>query len=138
MKRRILTQNDRQADIKDLFNRGSDTKGLPDDFRFPVLLGRYKPHLIVRYKRTAYEDNFYSRVRITFDTDIEACGAGNFMRYSPMSRVLKDLMVLEIKFEKALPWWFRELAQRFELSRTAFSKYSNAVDALNRLNPYPR
>src|SRR3989338_6773422 len=52
----------------------------------------YGPHLVVRYQRRAYTDNFFSSIRLTFDSNIETCKWNNFKYNNPiMIPVAKDM-----------------------------------------------
>ncbi|MFT7644529.1 MAG: SPX domain protein involved in polyphosphate accumulation [Candidatus Paceibacteria bacterium] len=93
----------------------------------------YRPHIIVRYDRSAYEQTFKSKVRLTFDRNIETCQADRNMTYSSLTSV-SDSVIMEIKFADSLPWWFKYITLQFELSRQPFSKYSESVDTLKKPN----
>lgn len=107
-------------------------------FAFPFLSGGYKPHVVVRYKRRAFEGEFFHNFRLTLDSGIETCRWGDALRALPLRPVAPGKVVMEIKFTEAMPWWFRQLLERYGLSRQVFSKYVNSVDALHRAKPLPR
>jgi len=99
----------------------------------------YRPQVIVQYRRKAYVGEFTAPFRLTFDDDIVACRWREFQQSgAPFTSVLREKVVMEVKFRDALPWWFGDIVYRFQLSRQAFSKYTYAVDALNRFNLLPR
>ena len=99
----------------------------------------YRPHIIVRYNRKAYVDRFFSSIRLTFDSDLETCTWNNFKYNNAiMTPVQQHAVIMEIKFHTAMPWWFREIINRFGLSRQAISKYTTAADIINCVNPLPR
>ncbi|MCK5019636.1 MAG: polyphosphate polymerase domain-containing protein [Candidatus Peribacteraceae bacterium] len=84
-----------------------------------------QPTTLVRYHRTPFVGMQDRRFRITIDSDLNAV-------WKPMS--LKDSLlftscnpgfsVLEIKSNHALPAWFHDILQDFQLSRIAHSKYA--------------
>jgi len=116
-------------------------KFYPDDlkaFSYLFLRGNYKPHAVVRYVRKAFEGDFFSNFRLTLDSQIEACHWNYFKRRMGTELVAPGKVVMEVKFIKSMPWWFRNLLEKFHLSRQAFSKYTNSVDALHKINPIPR
>jgi len=98
----------------------------------------YKPHAVVRYDRKAFTDTFLSDIRVTFDSNLKTCAWKVFMDNGVMDPVHQGSVVLEVKFAKAMPWWFRETVKQFKLSRQAFSKYTNAIDTLNKCNRIAR
>lgn len=98
----------------------------------------YKPNVIVRYNRKAFTDNFLSGIRVTLDRNLETCAWKPFVDNGEMVVIDDGAAVLEVKFTKAMPWWFGEMVQSLNLSRKAFSKYTSAVDVLNRHNRIAR
>ncbi len=96
----------------------------------------YKPHIVVSYKRKAYICNFVSNLRLTIDSDIKAFKWRRNNRFLLAVPVFKKMAVLEIKFSKVMPWWFKDMVYRFNLSHQSFSKYNHSVDAINRFNPF--
>lgn len=90
----------------------------------------YLPSTVVRYKRKAYLANFTSLVRITFDYDIEACRFENASNSNNLVPVSHQAVIMEVKFNDKLPWWFSHMLTQFNLQRTDFSKYRNSVAVL--------
>ncbi len=116
-----------------------DSKGLKH-FLDLFIKKCYKPHIVVRYKRKAFVGQFLSDMRLTLDSNIEAAkwrGGRGFPLI--MAPVYKGKVVLEVKFGRGgVPWWFKNLLRKFNLSRQSFSKYNHSVEAINKLNPLPR
>lgn len=108
--------------------------------KFSYLFHRknYRPHVVVRYDRKAFADTFLSGIRITFDRNLETCAWRVFMDNGEMVVMKQGAVILEVKFTKAMPWWFGDMVKKFHLSRQAFSKYTHAVDTLNRHNRIAR
>ena len=104
------------------------------NFAYHFLTGNYKPHVVVTYKRQAYVGHFIYPFRLTLDHDIHACKWSDFRYNRNIVPVAKGRVVMEVKFSAAMPWWFKDLILRLNLKRQAFSKYVNAVDAINRFN----
>lgn len=117
-------------------------EGLYTLFDYHVFREGRVPTVIVRYEREAFDDWFYGRVRITFDTDIEAIRPDTGIHLNDSwydtTPVSGPLTVMEVKFSERLPWWFAFMVEKFELERTAYSKYAHAIDALYRYDPLPR
>ena len=96
---------------------------------------------MVRYERTAYLTNFVSRVRITFDRNIEVSRAHlGGVEESRIYPVHYGTVIMEVKFDKVMPWWFTNLLTKHNIRRQDFSKYTLSVDELrDRLHiPIPR
>lgn len=108
------------------------------DFLYLSLIKNYRPHVVVRYKRIAYTDNLLSGIRLTVDSDLETCKWNDFVDNINMAPVCEGSIIMEVKFQKAMPWWFKDMIYRFNLSREPFSKYTKSVDVLNRCNPLMR
>ena len=99
-------------------------------FSYLYLKGRYKPNIIVKYRRDAYLDYFTAKIRVTFDYDIETCFAREDMGENFMTPVFQDKVIMEIKFTDQLPWWFSTANDIFDLQRKDFSKYVHSVASL--------
>lgn len=97
----------------------------------------YRPTTVVRYRRIAYLADFTSPVRITFDYDVQTCrfeDAGNAENLIPVSH---QAVIMEVKFNDKLPWWFGDLLSRFDIRRTDFSKYRNSVAVMRGIQRIP-
>ncbi|MEK7576110.1 MAG: polyphosphate polymerase domain-containing protein [Patescibacteria group bacterium] len=109
-----------------------------DKIFFPIVSQCMKPKIIVRYNRIPIISRHNSDIRITFDSDIEAC-AGTDLRYTPfMNQIAPQNTVMEVKFTFFLPHWFRSLIREFNLIRTDFSKYGKSVETIHRFHNIPR
>lgn len=108
---------------------GSFRYGGDDDFlmKFYMEYGmrHLRPKVVVEYVRTpyVYPDG---NVRITFDRNI--CAASNmreFWREDAAKRMVlpKGYHVLEVKFDRFLPDFLKNLLQAGQLTQTSFSKY---------------
>ena len=100
-----------------------------------------RPVVLVRYEREPHVGVIDARERLTFDRSLRARAvstlvlAGGDQGYraidygscfsAPMSHV-----IVEMKFDGRAPIWMRELVYHFGLLRSAFSKYTTAVDIL--------
>ncbi|KKT57856.1 MAG: hypothetical protein UW81_C0004G0029 [Candidatus Giovannonibacteria bacterium GW2011_GWC2_44_9] len=140
--KRDMSTNKKRHNIDEdrlkIFLEKGDLFSCQKDFLYLSLIKNYQPHIIVRYKRDAYKDNLFSGVRLTVDSDLETCRWNDFVDNINMAPVCKESIVMEIKFQKAMPWWFKDMIYRFNLSREPFSKYTKSVDVLNRCNPLMR
>lgn len=116
--------------------------GLYSVFDYHIFKEGRVPTAIIRYQREAFETWFYGKVRITFDTEIRAVRPDidleNDESWHDTALVSGPLTIMEVKFSERLPWWFSFMKEKFELERTAYSKYAHAIDALYRYDPLPR
>ncbi len=82
-----------------------------------------RPMVIVDYYREAY---VFQDVRITFDRDIHSgrFSVDMFERDLPTVAVFpSDRLVIEVKYDDALPYAVRQLLKTVPMSRNAISKY---------------
>ncbi|OHA30094.1 MAG: hypothetical protein A3G52_02345 [Candidatus Taylorbacteria bacterium RIFCSPLOWO2_12_FULL_43_20] len=108
-----------------------------DKFSHLYIKGRYRPHIIVKYRRAAFLDSFISKIRITFDSNISACFANEDFREDFMTPVHFGSTIMEAKFNDKLPWWFTKAVENFDLKRSDFSKYSRSVAMLRNSYKIP-
>jgi hypothetical protein len=99
------------------------------------LFGRYalRPVTLVRYLREPYEAIREDRVRITFDhavvagsVTLDAWKTGAFQTIFP-----QDFVILEMKFNDAIPVWLMDLVRAFQLTLDKISKYCLAVETID-------
>jgi len=115
--------------------------GLSADFDYYISNEGRIPTVIVRYEREAFDSWFYGRVRLTFDKNIEAINptlVGINKQWYNIVPFSENMIVMEVKFGSKLPWWFSFMVKKFDLQRTAFSKYSKGIDAIYHYDPLPR
>lgn len=124
-------------DLSTIYAAHKDKEGFRR-FAFLFMRNSYKPHVVVRYKRRAFEGEFFANFRLTLDSEIEAGRFTDYKRGIALQPVARGKVVMEVKFTEAMPWWFRHLLEKFNLSRSVFSKYVNAVDTIHRAKPLPR
>ncbi len=96
-----------------------------------------KPAVAVRYKRRAYL-NELKNLRITFDSNLEACQGHHFMYNSFMKPVNRGKVVMEVKFKYILPFWLKGIIRRYCLKADAYSKYEKSLETIHRFNPLLR
>lgn len=118
--------------------------GLPECPSTPALenfrdhMDRYRafPRVWVTYRRSAWVGGERGLVRVTFDTEIKMAPATPHMeepeRWYPLPDV-RQLSILEMKYNGSYPRWMAETVRRFDLERKAMSKYRHAVDLLSSL-----
>ena len=106
-------------------------------FRRRVALRQLQPVCQVSYLRTALVSMATEGVaRLTLDTGIEAVASAAFsFDPRPATPLLRDVMILELKYRQALPGVFKELVETFALRPQRSSKYRVAADTLGLVVP---
>jgi SPX domain protein involved in polyphosphate accumulation len=97
-----------------------------------------RPKIFVRYTREPLFSPKWKDLRITFDTNIEACETTSLCYPRFMHRVSPGTVVMEVKFSVLLPGWLKNIIQSYNLERTTFSKYGLSVESIYRYHPIPR
>jgi VTC domain-containing protein len=94
---------------------------------------RYEPKCTVVYQRIALSDILNRGVRITFDYNLKTGKPEMFDREIQPNdlRVLPPgVFVMEVKFNRRIPNWCRNIISDFQLSYTTYSKYVQCVERL--------
>lgn len=120
------------------FLRQHDTNPRGQKLAYDIIREQMKPHLIVRYQRTPLLGQGPANFRVTFDSAIETCFSHDLCYTPAMKNVQAGVTVMEVKFSSILPSWFKDILRRYNLERTSFSKYANALETLRVYNPLPR
>lgn len=110
-----------------------------NSFREILAFGEFNclyPRMLVRYMREPLIWQFNDRLRITFDHDIKA-GAGSALDAGSTLPVLSREIVMEVKYNSVLPYWFPEIIRKYELLREPFSKYGKSVESFQRFKALP-
>lgn len=113
-------------DIADLAHRRDgrmSSSGLSTIWRYFL-----EPKVLVFYEREPYVGLSDFGLRLTFDSNIQACFTEN--PFEPSNR-LKPILggrVLEIKFMKSIPMWLHRILVKCGVRYEAISKYCYAVD----------
>lgn len=92
-----------------------------------------KPVNFICYKRQAFNTEFVSKFRITFDTNLRVRnynfnfhdGGGSYYIKSP------NLCIMEIKFNKYIPKWAINMLHRNNMVREKMSKFVSGVEKLD-------
>lgn len=88
------------------------------------------PKLMVVYKRKALVGRFDKRFRITFDSQIQAYPANqlSFSGNQPAAEIFPKRVIMELKYNNGIPYWFHWMIQKYQLSREPFSKYCQSLE----------
>lgn len=93
----------------------------------------FLPICIVSYFRRPLMCRIDPRLRITFDTNLRTHGVNNFRQVSSENGIQvlpKDLAILEIKFNWAMPIWLNEICREVGLNLRRYSKYAASIEKL--------
>lgn len=115
-----------------ILKRDCDSIGDANRFLFHMNKSLLKPLVVVTYEREAFLSKFDSDIRITFDKNIRTSvfrTYNDLFDESRMKLVIKDKYVLEVKFNKRFSPILQNVISRFNLTRTAVSKYQSCIDA---------
>jgi hypothetical protein len=86
----------------------------------------YKPKVVIDYNREAYKWDLFN-IRITFDRKVHSNNS-DYNIFSPnlptLPVLLEDKEILEIKYDRVLPDYIRDLLQIESFERSAISKYN--------------
>ncbi len=85
--------------------------------------GRPTPKMVISYNRQAFYDGEF---RITFDSDIRYRREELDLRKGDYGAPVTDMVVMELKSERAIPFWMLELLREHKIYKTSFSKYGTA------------
>lgn len=107
-----------------------------ENFRNHVDQRHAYARLWVTYRRYAYVGGDRGLIRVTFDDQIAAAPATADLSEPTrwhLLPIVKDLVVLELKYSGSYPGWVAEMVRRFDLNRNSMSKYRHSVDLLRRI-----
>jgi len=92
-----------------------------------------KPVNVICYKRQAYNAEFISKFRMTFDTNVKVRNFNFDLHYGEGSYYIKspNICIMEIKFNKHIPDWAIHIVQRNNFVREKMSKFASGIEKLN-------
>ncbi len=113
-----------------------DKKVWEEYVRAHTLFG-LQPMVQVRYKREPFIGKRDSKIRITFDYDIESCLEQHRDFEDAYTPILdSEVVIMEVKFNNLLPAWFRDILYEYQLNREPYSKYCESVMHHRLVNDY--
>jgi len=134
-----LTDNGATAILQDakrlsqLANHVADTQSdqfLVDDIQRSATLQQLRAAAVITYLREAWMGTVDHRLRITFDSHCQAYGPHAFAEVqNSTGKCLLDpnLVIMEVKFDHAIPCWIREVLVSQHLQLKRFSKYASGM-----------
>ncbi|MCA9169801.1 MAG: polyphosphate polymerase domain-containing protein [Planctomycetales bacterium] len=93
--------------------------------------GGLEPAVVIAYQREAWMGLHDPRFRLTFDSACMAYAPDDYMKSTcgVGHRFLDaDRLIMELKFDHAVPCWIRDIVQKLEMSMCRFSKYATGAE----------
>ena len=90
---------------------------------------------VICYKRQAFNADFISKFRVTFDTNIKVRDYNFDLHYGGGQHYIKspNICIMEMKFSKYIPEWAIHIIQRNNIVREKMSKFVGGIEKLNVL-----
>ncbi len=84
-----------------------------------------RPVLTIHYQRRALTGRHDSELRITLDSELAVRRSRSLenLGHTTYSFLPRNAQILEIKFNRTIPFWAERLVQKYSLQDFAFSKY---------------
>lgn len=101
------------------------------------LLYCMKPLVCVTYKRKPLVGKFQEKLRVTFDSRIEAGRLDDATKHGMAYPIAPNLIIMEVKYNNTLPHWFLKIIQKHNLDRRPFSKYCEGLETCFKHHQIP-
>jgi len=83
---------------------------------------------LVIYKRKPLISKVDPNFRVTLDYNLKTYLADWINNKKEGLAVNSDKVIIEVKFNNVLPFWFHQIIQRYNLDRQPFSKYCSCLE----------
>ena len=90
------------------------------------------PKIMVIYKRKPLVGRLDPRFRVTFDSQLKTYPANQLFFSDKTTEVFPQKVVMELKYNNTIPYWFHRIIQKYQLNREPFSKYCQSLEAARR------
>ena len=98
-----------------------------------------EPKVFITYDRKAFFDKEDKSVRITFDRNIRTRRIDLTLQKGAYGKLLleENPVILEVKFNKAIPLWLADILSEMKIYSTGFSKYGTEYEkfCIEKANP---
>ncbi len=119
-----------------LVNSAIKNEAFVNEFVYDYVRWAMQPAVLVSYKRKPFFSKFDKQFRVTFDYDIKVADVKS-MDFSERGNYINDdIVIMEVKFNGAMPRWFHDIIERYSLNKDTFSKYCSAVDGVHGVPDY--
>ena len=123
--------NNHTQEAKNFYkNLSSQNKKILNEIWFNYNRFHLKPVNIICYKRQAFNCEFISKFRVTFDTNLITRNCNFNLHYGGGSYYIKNpnLCIMEIKFNKFIPKWAINIFQRNSVAYEKMSKFVSGIE----------
>ncbi|MDD4351700.1 MAG: polyphosphate polymerase domain-containing protein [Candidatus Gracilibacteria bacterium] len=101
-----------------------------NEFLFEIMNYQMTPQVLVSYDRKPFFSRQDKRFRVTFDYDLEIAAPVGADYHNKYRKINHDIVVMEVKFNGAMPQWFRKVIEKYHLDRESYSKYCHGIESL--------
>lgn len=112
-----------------LGNTSNQMQQVLDEYEIEKHQRSLQPKVLVSYKREPYIGRYNTNFRVTFDYAIRGGESRDLFSQDSAKEVLRDGVVMEVKFNGKLPYYIKEIIDEYNLERVAYSKYCNVAEA---------
>ena len=134
IKRRVhMKLSDAEAFIKECIEKGTDASvdytcsnpQILKEIKHVIIRKQLKPVNVISYERLPLVSVEDSALRITFDFNIRSRGDNLELTHGTGGelRIPKEVAVLEVKTNKAIPFWLTKILAKYKYRNQTFSKY---------------
>ncbi len=126
--------NNKTQDARDFYkNLSPQNKNILNEIWFNYNRFHLKPVNVICYERQAFNSEFISKFRITFDTNLRIRNYNFNLHYGGGSYYIKspNVCIMEIKFNKFIPKWAINIIQRNNFVREKMSKFVSGIEKLD-------
>ena len=111
-----------------LLNKEEYKNDFLNEFLWEYTSSKMSPAILVKYKRKPFFSKFDPRFRVTFDYDLSFAKPDELNFNVDYDKVYDDLVIMEVKFNGAMPKWFHDIIEMYKLTKDVFSKYCAGVE----------
>jgi len=111
-------------------------QGFLNEFLFETQGKMMKPVILVTYKRKPFFSKFDRRFRVTLDYDLSITKPKGVTFQGDYQDIYPDTVILEVKFNGAMPKWFHDIIETYKMTKRPFSKYCEGIEAYYGLPSY--
>lgn len=94
------------------------------------------PKLMVIYKRQPLVGRIDQKFRVTFDSQLKAYPANQLFFSKRAVEVFPHSVIMELKYNDSVPYWFHQIIKKYQLNREPFSKYCQSLEASQKYYHY--
>lgn len=113
-----------------LYNILDKNSTLKTSLYLQMILKQYRPFILIEYMRKAYVEE-KSNIRITLDRNIESTLNYNSFFESKSNEYISSFIILEIKYDKYIPDFVKDLLKVLDKNQISNSKLKNELKKFN-------